>query len=166
MDFFLPPGFIELRTNGEVGDAFPVRGSVAARIILCNDFDCQAGGETTQFSMSSGLEGGFLTHGVSPTAFSTNPGLDLTPLTNTTLTVTDDVPNPSSGTPQRTIVWEYDAFDGQVSLGQFASGEAFTVRYVLEADARGLGLIEGVSSAINDPFTFDSDPVGPVPHSP
>jgi hypothetical protein len=152
MDFVLPSGFLELRTNVEIGNQSPMFAHMSAEIRVCEDTGCTNVNDRTLFRFASTLQGGYNSTSVSPEAHSSNPALDLGPLLHTDQAIDDSE-------LLRRIVWEYDTFEGQLSLGVFDPGETFVVRYILYAEALGEDPLQGASTAINDPFFFTGEPM-------
>lgn len=184
VDFFLPAGFLELVTQGEFAPGAVLQAAgLRAELTVCVQISC-----STEFapvlSLTASLSGDYFSQSISVFARSRTfgpfpgggpgTGLDLSPLTDDTLTIVDgETPDLI---PTRTITWEYPAFSGSVNLGPIPVGELITLEYVLVTGVSGFGPLTGAAAAINDPLSltqFDSPTldqagtvVAPVPAPP
>jgi polyhydroxybutyrate depolymerase len=153
LEFFLPPGFIEIESNAEARDSVLLDADIVATIAVCRP-DCEASAIETLFRMESRLAGGWLTHQFTNQASAVNPNLDLAPLKHQNITIaeTGDV---------RIKTWEHGEFTGNVRLGHFNAGEKFELRYLMFAGVSSSREFfqTWAAAAINDPFFLSSDPL-------
>lgn len=148
LDFFLPPGFLEVEGNVEL----PTRTLSTTLLAAITLRSLQ--GSADSFTMQSILEGGFQGHTLDTQVFSTDPSLDTSPLTHENVNVNFDG-------FVRTRTWEYNGFQGRIFLGNFSNGQTFTLEYHMQtrAEADQPGFASWAAAAINDPFFLSTDPL-------
>jgi len=158
LDFFLPPGFLELVENAETGfdPATIHQATLAATISTCQNFPCIDVIEN-QFQFGATLTGNYVTQQLVVIAETTQSDLDTSPLESAQLQVTETTF--PSGLPKRTALWEYPEFEGHVSLGILEPGDFLSVSYLMFATVDGIALLNGATAAINDPFLISGDPM-------
>ncbi|QDU35772.1 hypothetical protein Mal4_00540 [Maioricimonas rarisocia] len=161
VDFFLPPGFLELKTQGESSPGqFPATASLSAVLEFSWPTVFDTTGALLDFDAT--LTGDFYAQAITtlassetlgPFPFGGPPsGLDLSPLTHSNLTIVDS--QSPDFVPLRTITWEYPAFSGSINLGPIPTGQPFILEYRLDAEVSGFGPVSGAAAAINDPLSL------------
>ncbi|MEW4531379.1 PEP-CTERM sorting domain-containing protein [Maioricimonas sp. JC845] len=161
VEFFLPPGFLELTSQGEiVSGVAPSTASIHASLLFGTpdlfgsfapllEFGATLTGDYASQTVSSFASSGTL--GSFPFGGPAS-GLDLSPLTHSNLTQTMGAG--PFGIPLRVTTWEYPGFSGTINLGPIPSGQPFLLRYEMFAEVEGSGPINGAAAAINDPFNI------------
>lgn len=160
IDFFIPPSFLELRTNAEAaGGPFTQSARMRADLTLCAP-DCTTGigrllafeAELTGDYFNQTFSSFALSELLGPFPFGGPPSsLDLTPLLDDTLTVVDSMPN---FLPLRTITWNLPAYRGSINIGSLPVGQRFVLIYDLETEVIGNTPLSGAAAAINDPLNI------------
>ncbi len=159
VDFFLPPGFVEIRTQGEASPGqFLQSARIFANLLFCFPTCLDTSGDLIYLDVL--LSGDWFAQVLFVDVRSTLPGpfpfggpptaLDLSPLDHLDVTVTE--PQTPLGLPLRNFLWEYPAFSGVVNVGPVPSGVPFELRYLVEAQVTGNSPVSGAAAAINDPF--------------
>jgi hypothetical protein len=158
LDFYLPPGFVEIEGNAEFRDFITLSALITANISVCSPECSNPLG--TLFQLRSELTGGWETHELHNNVFSVDPNLDSSALTHDNVTVVE-----SNGNFIRTKTWEYDAFSGRLPVGHFNAGDTFTLAYDMLAivSADEAGFQTWAAAAINDPFFLSTDPLPQAP---
>ncbi|QDU35770.1 hypothetical protein Mal4_00520 [Maioricimonas rarisocia] len=161
VEFFLPPGFLELNTQGELSPGLPpLTASIDAQLTF---FTPDVFGDTGRLlNFGATLSGDFFNQTI--TTFATSqtlgpfPGggpptsLDLSPLTHSNLTIVNS--SSPQFIPLRTITWEYPAFSGTVNVGPIPTGQQFGLHYFMRAEVSGFGPLTNAAAAINDPLNI------------
>lgn len=153
LDFFLPPSYVEVKSNGE--EFFNlIRTSMFADLRAFQGPSSSSG--DSKFFFQSALEASWADYELSVSAMG-DPQLDVTPLDSPIITDT--------GTSSfiRTTLVEFPSFVGHLDLGIVPAGVSYTVEYVMQARAEGIVSQCSGIAAINDPFTLDTDPVQMAP---
>lgn len=154
LDFFLPPGFLQLQTSVEVGSRSQLSASLLARIRMERlhpnpsdervlfEFDAELSGDARDFELTSNAAAPY------------DPGLDTSALTHDNVVVTDL----SAG--ESLYTWKTPAFAGSLDLGAFGPSENFRVRYFMGTIAEQSIFSGGtfVAASLNDPFMLSDDP--------
>jgi len=166
IDYFLPPGFLELRTNDEVPPGlYTQEARLRARLDLCSP-SCDGGAAAIALDFIAELRGGYRDWELETRAYSLAlaPWLsgrslgstDFSPLLHDLVAVTDS--DPQTGLPLRTLLWEYPALSGTVTIGSIPAGQPFVLDYLLVAEVAGSSPVSGAAAAINDPLSLASFP--------
>ena len=149
--FDLPPGFVEVQSNGELQNLLP-NAEIQADIQFCSPACAYSAGNTSLFQMFSELEANFQTFQLSNGASSVNSALDTSALEHENVVLTDEG-------FIRTWTWAYEPFTGQIPLGHFDAGDTFTISYRLRGEVYSeFGAFQTAAlAAINDPFFLSAD---------
>ena len=155
LHFLLPPSYVETTNNAELQFSAlnpaifaDIRSGRCTSLVSC-------GPTTEHFSFQAYLDSTYRNY----TSFydaSGQPGMDLSPLLNPT--ITDEF---SSGSFLRTVQMAFPAYVGTVDLGVMSVGQLIRFTYHMEARALGDAAFSLGIAAINDPFFFDTDPIAP-----
>lgn len=151
VDFVLPPSYLEVTSTAEI--PFNALDTVLlADLRVCFAVACTL--SDSHFHLQANLEQSFDTFNWFVDATG-DPGLDLTPLQNPTIT---DVGGGRTNFVRTTNVG-FPLFRGHLDLGIVPAGTPLTLEYIMQARARGLGLANIGIASINDPFVLSTDPV-------
>jgi hypothetical protein len=153
MDFFLPPSEVETTTNAEIPFA-EVEAAIFAWIETrsCVAPDSCTGAISRHFDFQAYIIGDWQSYGHLAHATG-DPGLDVSPLLNPTLTDTPGF--------FRTVNLSLPEYAGTLDLGVLLPGQTMQVEYIMQARAIGFASANVAIAGINDPFFIDSDPVTP-----
>jgi len=151
LDFLLPPSFMEVTSNGELANN-ALEMVLFADLRVCLATIC--GLSDSRFSFQSILTASWLGFQNSVQA-NGDPGLDLDPLRNPTVS---DTGGPNQGFLRTTTI-DFDAFHGHLDLGLIPTTSPLTVEYQLQTRGSGQLAANIGLAGINDPFLLDTDPV-------
>lgn len=147
IDFFLPPSYLEIVTNGETY-FHELNSLIFAELRVCQAATCSLADRIFDFQANASGTYQNVSHSLIATG---DPSLDLTPLLTPTVTDTSGF--------VRTYLVEFPSFEGHVDLGTFAASDILTVEYTLQARAWGPAQFSSAIAAVNDPFLLATDPV-------
>lgn len=178
VDFFLPPGFVEVIDNLELGPMlndpndvlYPVSAlsaRISAALGACEvDTDGNCAVIRSDFALEATLASGWALPDFAPQleldvhTSTRNAALDISVLQDMTVEIGGTRFEPSA-------TWDFDGFTGRISLGEHDPGTKVVFGYQLTAEVTGPTAFSSAAAAINDPLTVSAPIIGveavPIP---